>query len=596
MTKSSPPQLYGVTFGAGDFVSLFSLFFDNMSTLLGLSSAILAINPTNALLTSIVYTRIVPSAGIMLFTGNAYYTYQAIRMSKKYNKPFTAQPYGLNTAGGFPFVFGIIYGVYYAYTPVCAETGCDELEEENNRITLAWQVCVTANFLTGVIITFLAFFGELLMHIFPVAAMLVPLAGIGFTWLALNQIAPNFAVPAIGLIPVFLIFTQYYGGGRFYLGKGFYMPEALPILIFGCAAGWAYGTNTQVTSPVQGGAWIGNAFIEGFKDIGPYIGIVLPFSFAASFTDMMCLVSAQKAGDPYPIRETMLVDGIGTMFGAIMGSPFGTVVYIGHPVHKRVGALTGYSIMNGSIYLVLCLSGVVPVILSLIPVIAIGPIIMIFGIMICEECTHHIHQRHHSAIFFGLFFGICDYIYTNFSPTAVINGTNAMSKGSVLASMFWVAIIIYTTDRRWIRAGIFCLIAAGFAGSGLIHQNQAFSNFTTGFQGTDSTSPLQFMIGYISMAALTFLMWVLQTYMGKKTLEGEPGYDDDHGYLPPMEPDGVDGIFETWWDPAINYNSAIEDSPADAKKVDDDEESGKKVSESNSSDVIEPSKDVAIEA
>ena len=172
---STPPQLYGVTFASGDFVSLFSLFFDNMSTLLGLSSAILALSPGNALLTNIVYTRIVPSAGIMLFTGNAWYTYQAIRMSKKYNKPFTAQPYGLNTTGGFPFVFGIIYGVYYAYTPICPQTGCDELEEENNRITLAWQVCVTANFLTGVIIVFLGFFGELLMQIFPVAAMLVPL-------------------------------------------------------------------------------------------------------------------------------------------------------------------------------------------------------------------------------------------------------------------------------------------------------------------------------------------------------------------------------------------------------------------------------------
>jgi hypothetical protein len=31
------------------------------------------------------------------------------------------------------------------------------------------------------------------MNYFPVGAMLVPLAGIGFTWLALNQIAPNFA-------------------------------------------------------------------------------------------------------------------------------------------------------------------------------------------------------------------------------------------------------------------------------------------------------------------------------------------------------------------------------------------------------------------
>ncbi|KAI2504534.1 purine nucleobase transmembrane transporter [Fragilaria crotonensis] len=589
MTLENVPNFRGITFAAGDFVSLFSLFFDNMSTLLGLSSAILALSPTSTLLPQIVYSRIFPAAGIMLFVGNVYYTYQAIRMAKFYNKPFTAQPYGLNTTGGFPFVFGIIYGVYYSYTPVCPDTGCDVVQEENDRVELAWKVCVTANFLTGLINIVLGFFGELLMQIFPVAAMLVPLAGIGFTWLALNQILPNFETPAIGLIPVFLIFTQYYGLGRFHIANGFYVPEALPVVIFGVAAGWAYGLNTQVASPVAGGAWIGGAFYEGFADIGPYMGIVLPFSIAASFGDMMCLVSAQKAGDPYNIRETMIIDGLGTLVGAILGSPFGTVVYIGHPVHKRVGARTGYSIMNGTIYLILGLSGIVPVILSLIPAIAIGPIIMIFGLMICEECTKHIPQRHHGAIFFGIFFGVCDYIYTNFSPEISSYGAIAMSKGSALSCLFWVAIIVYTTDRRWLRAGIFCCIAAVFAGAGIIHQSQAFSNFTSGTNGIDNDSPLQFMIGYFSMGAVTLLMYVLQTYMGKTTKEGDPGYDDDHGYLPAVsDTDGVDGIFETWWDPASGYITGVEESDEGepVKKLEyDDEEAGKKLSKSLDSDM-----------
>jgi len=241
---SDVKQFFGITFGAGDFIGLFSLFFDNLSTLLGLSFAILGLSSTSTILPDIVFKRIVPAAGIMLFLGNCYYTHQAIRMRKKYNRPYTAQPYGLNTAGGFPFVFGIIYGVYYAYSPVCTEAGCpadsgftDGLAEENYRVELAWKVCVSANFLTGLINIFLGFFGQLLLKAFPVAAMLVPLAGIGFTWLALNQIAPNFETPAIGLIPVYLIFTQYYGLGRFHICKGWYIPEALPVAIFGIVAG-----------------------------------------------------------------------------------------------------------------------------------------------------------------------------------------------------------------------------------------------------------------------------------------------------------------------------------------------------------------------
>lgn len=104
-------------------------------------------------LLQIVYERIIPATGFMLFLGNVFYSYQAIRMTRKYKRPFTAQPYGINGAGGFPFVFGIIYGVFFSLAAPCLEEGAtctDEeiLAEENYRIETAWQVCVTANFIT----------------------------------------------------------------------------------------------------------------------------------------------------------------------------------------------------------------------------------------------------------------------------------------------------------------------------------------------------------------------------------------------------------------------------------------------------------------
>lgn len=55
--------------------------------------------------------------------------------------------------------------------------------------------------------------------------------------------------------------------------------------------------------------------------------------------------------DPFPVRESMIVDGIGTCIASFFGSPFGTVVYIGHPAHKRSGAKVGYSLANGVVYL-----------------------------------------------------------------------------------------------------------------------------------------------------------------------------------------------------------------------------------------------------
>jgi hypothetical protein len=62
------------------------------------------------------------------------------------------------------------------------------------------------------------------------------------------------------------------------------------------------------------------------------------------------------------------------------------------------------------------------------------------------------------------------------------------------------------------------------------------------------TSPFQFMSDTSFIAAVCPLYYVLQKYMPKKLSEGEDGYEDDHGYLPPIADEhGV--TFFTWWDP-----------------------------------------------
>ncbi len=185
--------------------------------------------------------------------------------------------------------------------------------------------------------------------------------------------------------------------------------------------------------------------------------------------------------------------------------------------------------------------------------------------------------RHHGAIFYGLFFGVCDYIFTQFQGNSVNNpGPLAMARGSALTAMLWVAIITYTTDRRWKEAGLYCLAAAFFAGSGLIHQAMAYQDFFIGTGGNvNSTSAFQFMIGYLSMGLVCVFYWVLQVKLPKTKEPGEPGYEDDHGYLPPLNDGSVDRLFDTWWDPAEKglaiATGQIEESQT-SKEVKADEE------------------------
>jgi hypothetical protein len=190
--------------------------------------------------------------------------------------------------------------------------------------------------------------------------------------------------------------------------------------------------------------------------------------------------------------------------------------------------------------------------------------------------------RHHGAIFYGLFFGVCDYIFTQFSGKIETNpGPLAMARGSALTAMLWVAIIVYTTDRRWKEAGFYCIFAAFFAGSGLIHQAKAYQDFFIGTGGNiNSTSAFQFMIGYLSMGVVCALYWGLQILFPKTKEPGEPGYEDDHGYLPPLNEAGVDRLFDTWWEPAekglaIATGQVDESFPGKENKADEEDPGGK---------------------
>lgn len=98
----------------GDWGSLTQLFFDNLSTLLGALFAVQAIAtfavPTDITneINNVVWGKIVPGVGFTLCLGNIYYSWMAIRLTKKYGRPYTAQPYGLNTPQAFAFVFNVM--------------------------------------------------------------------------------------------------------------------------------------------------------------------------------------------------------------------------------------------------------------------------------------------------------------------------------------------------------------------------------------------------------------------------------------------------------------------------------------------------------
>ena len=59
-------------------------------------------------------------------------------------------------------------------------------------------MALAANFITGIISVVLGAFGPQMLRIIPPAALLVPVAGIGLTFLGLEQASTPFGAPLVG--------------------------------------------------------------------------------------------------------------------------------------------------------------------------------------------------------------------------------------------------------------------------------------------------------------------------------------------------------------------------------------------------------------
>jgi AGZA family xanthine/uracil permease-like MFS transporter len=574
---------HGLTYTGGDWGSLFQLFFDNTSTVLGVLFPIFQLEyiagVPRAAINDVCYNKLIPGIGLTMIFGNTYYTWQAIRLRKKTGHDYTAQPYGINTPAAFAYVFNILYAVFFN------EIGNLGPEKAFYK---AYNVALAANFVTGIINFVLAFFGPQIIKYMPTAALLVPIASIGFAFLGVQQIIPSMAVPLVGIVCMFLVFIGWFAGGQLTIGK-FKCPPALQIIVVGSVIGWIIGYNKSqdvqdAVDIVQwyGPTWTAPGLFDAFSDLKDYLGLVLPVSIAASATSLLCLTSAKAAGDPFPIRESMVADSIGTVFVALFGSFIGTVIYVGHPAHKANGAKTGYSFYNGVLYLWFAWFGILALIKALTNQATIGPIVLFVGLMVCEEALKYLPARHYTVFVIGMFPSVVDWAINNFSAAPVsgftdtggeynasvagpiINyaGSYALQNGSILISMLWTAMLVYIIDRRWVLATATSLITSLFAMFGIIHSASAgFDNFnvetvpncTLAADGEtiecfDLNKQWMYFVSYLIIAGICAGCYFCQR-LGVK------------GFLSPILEDD-DDVFADWWSFNVEEVKVLADEEA----------------------------------
>ena len=319
-------------------------------------------------------SRILPGVAISIFAGNVFYAWQAHRLARRTGRTdVTAIPFGVNTPTIFAYIFLIMVPVY----------------QRTHDPSLTWQVGVFASFLSGAVQTAGAFCTDWMRKAVPRAALLCPLAGIALSFLCLGFIFGIFQVPAVALFPAIILLAVYSSRLRlpFRLPGGLLSLIVAAILVAVLHALHLYpiqppplaSLGLHFPRPMNVLTFLRQA--EGWK----YLSIILPMSVLDTLVSLQILESVKVAGDDYPTRPSLLVNGVATIAAAAFGSPFPTTLYLGHSAFKALGARSGYSTLSGAVTMLICLTGLVPLVLHIVPLEAVSIVVVWVGLVMVGD-------------------------------------------------------------------------------------------------------------------------------------------------------------------------------------------------------------------
>jgi AGZA family xanthine/uracil permease-like MFS transporter len=515
--QPNPPTVAGGKlpwFTSGDVDGFFGLFFSGFPDLL----LIVGLAPICGFSTEFVTGRVLPGVALSILAGNLFYAWQARRLAAKTGRSdVTAIPFGVNTPTIFAYVF-LIMGPVYART---------------HDATLAWHAGIFASLLSGVIQTAGAFGTDWLRRHTPRAALLCPLAGLALAYLCLGFVFGVFQQPAVALLPMMVLFTLY--ASRLKLpGR---IPPALLAIGIGAAlvAGMRYFHLYEAPAPlaVRPGIYLPR-FVNIFglfsqREWWSYLAIILPLGALDTLASLQILESVKAAGDDFETTPSLLMNGIGTLAAACLGSPFPTTLYVGHAAHKANGARAGYSAINGVVTVVLCCTGILPLVLQVVPLEVAGPVIVWFGLVTVGQAFVEVSPNQAVAVALGLIPMLAqwatslagtvlsaagsslDAVMPKMGTALALGGLIALGQGGLLTSMLWAASLALAVQRKFVQSAAWLGAAAVLSAFGLIHA------YTLTSAGPVSrigwwVAP-QFTLSYLAGASFLLLCWQYEAHL-----------------------------------------------------------------------------------
>src|SRR3954462_8584217 len=346
---------------------------------------------------AIVFGRILPACGLMLFMSTMYYAWLAYQLAKKTGRnDVTALPSGTSVPHMFVVVFVIML-------PIAIKTG-DPVK--------GWEAGLAWVFIQSFVLMAGGFVAPFIRKITPRAALLGTLAGVSIAFISLRPALEMFMTPVIGVVCFAVIVAAWFGGVRYFKG----VPAGLVAIVVGTVIAWSstalgldYGglSLAKLTSSVANFGFslpipaVGHVF-SGFQFIGVILVPAIPFGIYDLVEAMDNVESAEAGGDAFPTTRVLTADGVVSLIGCLMGNPFINAVYIGHPGWKAMGGRIGYSAATGVMVVVLSWFGILALLMAVIPVVAISPILLYIGMLIGAQAFQESPKAHAPAIVLAL--------------------------------------------------------------------------------------------------------------------------------------------------------------------------------------------------
>lgn len=433
---------------------------------------------------AVVFGRILPATGLMLCMSTMYYAWLAYRLAKKTGRSdVCALPSGISVPHMFVVVFVIML-------PIALKTG-DPIK--------GWEAGLTWVFIQSFVLMIGGFIAPIVRKITPRAALLGTLAGVSISFISMRPALEMFQTPLIGVVCFAIIILSWFGGVRYF--------KSIPAGLIAIAAGSliAWGSNlfgyhfggmswANVTASFSNFGFsiplpaVDHIF-SGFQFLGIILVTAIPFGIYDLVEALDNVESAAVAGDEFPTTRVLTADGVVSLIGCCLGNPFINAVYIGHPGWKSMGGRIGYSAATGAVVIIFCTLGIISFMSSVIPIVAISPILLYIGMLIGAQAFQETPKSHAPAIILALTPHLAAWGKLLIDNSLGAAGTNAaavgmdklgqvgvlyhglevMGGGAILSGVILAAVAAFIIDRKFVRAASFAMAGAVLTFFGLMH-------------------------------------------------------------------------------------------------------------------------------